>query len=43
MKGLRFIALTFGWVIMGLSVAIFMAATGIGWIGEHFIRAGIET
>jgi len=37
-KTLRLIPLSIGWAILGLSVLIFYAATGLGWIGEQVMQ-----
>jgi hypothetical protein len=42
MKVLRFIPLAIGWIILGISVAIFCAATGLGWIGEQVMSLAFE-
>ena len=42
MKALRFIPLAIGWFIMGISLLIFCAATGIGWFGEQVVKLAFE-
>jgi len=42
MKALRFIPLAIGWLILGLSVLIFVAATGLGWAGEQVMKLAFE-
>ena len=42
MRLIRFIPLCLGWFLLGLSVAIFMAATGLGWIGEHVMMLAFK-
>ena len=38
MRVLRFIPLAIGWIVLGISVIIFFAATGIGVLGEAIIK-----
>ena len=42
MKYLRVIPLIIGWFILGIGVAVFCAASGIGWIGERVMSLAFE-
>jgi hypothetical protein len=38
MKVVRCIPLIIGWLLLGCSVIIFYAATGLGWLGESVMQ-----
>jgi len=41
-KTLRLIPLVFGWFVIGISVLIFYAACGLGWLGENIMKLAFE-